>query len=58
MHCSGNLAGKVAGWGRSRLSRGGAMSEEEIFHGALACEPEGRAAYLDRACAGNPGMRA
>ncbi len=35
------------------------MSEEEIFHEALARgSPEERAAYLDRACAGDPTQRA
>src|SRR6516162_6147103 len=35
------------------------MNEEEIFHEALARSlPEERAAYLDRACAGNPALRA
>src|SRR4051794_14304653 len=35
------------------------MSEEEIFHEALArAVPEERAAYLERACAGDPALRA
>ena len=35
------------------------MNEEEIFHEALARNlPEERAAYLEQACAGNPGLRA
>jgi serine/threonine protein kinase/Flp pilus assembly protein TadD len=35
------------------------MTEEEIFHQALArSRPEERAAYLEQACAGNPGLRA
>jgi serine/threonine-protein kinase len=35
------------------------MNEEEIFHEALArTDPEGRAAYLERACAGDPALRA
>src|SRR5262245_51628382 len=33
------------------------MSEEEIFHNVLALDPADRAAYLDRACAGNPVLR-
>ncbi len=35
------------------------MSEESLFHEALAkSHPSERAAFLDRACAGNPGLRA
>jgi serine/threonine-protein kinase len=34
------------------------MTEEDIFHEALARDPAGRAAYLDRACEGNPALRA
>jgi non-specific serine/threonine protein kinase/serine/threonine-protein kinase len=34
------------------------MSEEEIFHQALARSPEERAAYLEQACAGDPVLRA
>jgi tetratricopeptide (TPR) repeat protein len=35
------------------------MREEDIFHEALARRiPEERAAYLDKACAGQPGLRA
>jgi serine/threonine protein kinase len=34
------------------------MNEEQIFHEALARSPEDRAAYLDRACAGDPALRA
>jgi WD40 repeat protein/serine/threonine protein kinase len=35
------------------------MNEEEIFHEALAQSlPEERSAYLDRACAGHPALRA
>src|SRR5262245_25521426 len=35
------------------------MSEEEIFHASLArSRPDERAAYLDRACAGNRALRA
>jgi serine/threonine protein kinase len=35
------------------------MTEEDIFHEALARSlPEARAAYLEQACAGNPGLRA
>jgi serine/threonine protein kinase/Flp pilus assembly protein TadD len=35
------------------------MNEEDIFHQALArSRPEERAAYLDRACAGDPALRA
>jgi WD40 repeat protein/serine/threonine protein kinase len=34
------------------------MNEEEIFHEALAQNPVDRAAYLDRACVGNPVLRA
>jgi serine/threonine protein kinase len=34
------------------------MSEEEIFHEALARNPADRAAYLDHACAGDPALRA
>jgi len=30
---------------------------KEIFHGALACEPGGREAYLREACAGDPSLR-
>src|SRR5258707_14044698 len=34
------------------------MNEEEIFHEALARNlPAERAAYLEQACAGNPGLR-
>src|SRR5262245_56541851 len=33
------------------------MREEEIFHEALARSPADRAAYLDRACAGDPALR-
>src|SRR5262249_2501733 len=35
------------------------MSEEEVFHEALGLAgPQERSAYLDRACAGDPGLRA
>ena len=34
------------------------MNDEEIFHEALARAPADRAAYLDRACAGDPAVRA
>src|SRR5215472_4350912 len=34
------------------------MNEEEIFHQALARDLEERAAYLERACAGDPQLRA
>src|SRR5689334_288714 len=34
------------------------MNDEEIFHEALARGPADRAAYLDRACAGDPALRA
>jgi non-specific serine/threonine protein kinase/serine/threonine-protein kinase len=35
------------------------MNEEEIFHEAIELsDPTGRAAYLDRVCAGNPALRA
>ena len=34
------------------------MNEEDIFHEALARNPADRAAYLDRACAGDPALRA
>jgi tetratricopeptide (TPR) repeat protein/serine/threonine protein kinase len=34
------------------------MSEEEIFHQALARGPEDRAAYLEQACGGDPALRA
>src|SRR5215468_542087 len=35
------------------------MNDEEIFHQALArTDPEERAAYLERACAGDPALRA
>src|SRR4029450_12571995 len=34
------------------------MNDEEIFHEALARKPADRAAYLDRACAGDPAVRA
>ena len=34
------------------------MTEEEIFHEALAHDPADRGAYLDRACAGDPALRA
>ena len=34
------------------------MNDEEIFHEALAREPADRVAYLDRACAGDPAVRA
>src|SRR5712672_1352201 len=33
------------------------MNDEEIFHEALARGPADRAAYLDRACAGDPALR-
>src|SRR5262249_55900169 len=50
----------------SRIEEGGqrrpprcVMNEEEIFHQALALScPEERAAYLERACAGDPALRA
>src|SRR5687767_3831596 len=34
------------------------MNDEDIFHEALAREPADRAAFLDRACAGDPAVRA
>ena len=35
------------------------MTEEEIFHEALARgSPDERAAYLEQACGGDPGLRA
>jgi eukaryotic-like serine/threonine-protein kinase len=34
------------------------MNEEEVFHEALARRPEEQAAYLEQACAGDPGLRA
>src|SRR3954447_18382365 len=34
------------------------MNDEEIFHEALARGAADRAAYLDRACAGDPALRA
>src|SRR5581483_8964037 len=34
------------------------MNEEDIFHEALARDPSERGAYLDRVCAGDPGLRA
>src|SRR4051794_26740613 len=35
------------------------MNDEEIFHEALSrTDPEERAAYLERACAGDPALRA
>src|SRR5262245_7346288 len=34
------------------------MSEEDIFHEALSRNPAERVAYLDRACDGDPGLRA
>ena len=34
------------------------MSEETLFHEALAKSPAERAAFLDAACAGQPGLRA
>jgi serine/threonine protein kinase len=34
------------------------MNDEEIFHEALARGPADRAAYLDRACTGDPALRA
>src|SRR5688500_18086944 len=34
------------------------MNDEEIFHEALALDTADRAAYLDRACAGDPAVRA
>jgi eukaryotic-like serine/threonine-protein kinase len=34
------------------------MNDEEIFHQALALPPSERAAYLDKACAGDPARRA
>src|SRR5262245_33616182 len=33
------------------------MSEEDIFHAALALSPADRAGYLDRACDGDPVRR-
>jgi serine/threonine protein kinase len=33
------------------------MNEEELFHEALARNPADRAAYLNRACAGDPALR-
>jgi hypothetical protein len=34
------------------------MTDESIFAAALAiCNPSARAAYLDRACAADPGLR-
>src|SRR5262245_23218878 len=35
-----------------------AMSEETLFHEALAKSPAERAAFLDQACAGQPELRA
>src|SRR5947209_8037096 len=34
------------------------MTEEEIFHQAIARSPEERLAFLEQACAGDPSMRA
>lgn len=34
------------------------MTEETIFHEALARAREARSAFLDQACAGNPTLRA
>jgi tetratricopeptide (TPR) repeat protein len=34
------------------------MNEEEIFHQALARSPEERPAFLERACSGDPALRA
>ena len=34
------------------------MNDEEIFLEALARDPADRAAFLDRACAGDPALRA
>src|SRR5262245_20791838 len=34
------------------------MNEEEIFNQAIARSPEERAAFLERACAGDPSLRA
>ena len=34
------------------------MNDEDIFHEALARDPVDRAPYLDRACAGDPAVRA
>jgi hypothetical protein len=34
------------------------MNEETLFAVALSCPPEGRAAFLERACAGRPDLRA
>src|SRR5690349_14080772 len=34
------------------------MTEETVFNEAVAKDPADRAAYLDLACAGDPGLRA
>ncbi len=34
------------------------MTEEELFHAALALPPAKRASFLDEACAGNATFRA
>src|SRR5436190_1093936 len=45
--------------GGTLQARGIAMNEESLFHEALALSSvEERSAFLDRACAGQPNMRA
>ncbi len=51
----GELASAVSTQGRSRLDW---RRLEEIFHAALECEPARRPELLERACAGDDGMRA
>src|SRR5438128_1259319 len=43
---------------RNGLARGSGMTEETLFHEALTKLPGERAAFLERACAGQPQLRA
>src|SRR5437588_8006704 len=43
---------------RIDLARGTTMNEESLFQQALAHSPAERAAFLEQACAGRPGLRA